>query len=114
MKYYLAGAMRGYKDFNFPAFHKAAAMLRAEGHEVFSPADNDISKHGEDLFKSADGSEAEIKSKGFSKRRAFYDDTRYICLEAEAIALLPGWENSAGAQAEWALAKALGLEFRYL
>ena len=46
---------------------------------------------------------------GFSLREALAADTQYIALVADAIALLPGWEKSAGANAEMALAHALGL-----
>lgn len=107
--------MRGYKDFNFPAFHAAAATLREQGHEVFSPAENDLKKHGAEALKSETGNEAEATANGgFSLRDALYDDTKYICLEAEGIAMLPGWEKSTGAQAEWALARALGHQVIYL
>ena len=51
---------------------------------------------------------------GFNLREALADDCEYICRNATAIALLPGWENSKGARAEHALAVALGLECIYL
>ena len=38
---YLSGAMRGFPRNNFPAFDHAARLLRYDGYEVFSPADND-------------------------------------------------------------------------
>lgn len=44
---YIAGPMTGLPDFNFPAFHAAAAAWRAAGWEVFNPAeefDGDTSK----------------------------------------------------------------------
>jgi predicted RNase H-like HicB family nuclease len=113
MKIYLAGPMQGYKDFNFPAFMEAATTLRAQGHSVFNPAERDVAAHG-DSFASATGNLQDIQHTGFSLRDALYHDTKFICLEAEAIALLPGWENSKGARAEHALAVALGHRTIYL
>ncbi|MGB3485339.1 MAG: DUF4406 domain-containing protein [Mycobacterium sp.] len=51
MKIYVAGPMRGIPEFNFPAFHAAAAKLRADGHHVFNPAERDIETHGVDISK---------------------------------------------------------------
>ena len=116
MKIYLAGPMRGYPEFNFPAFHEAARNLRSLGHVVFSPAEKDNERHGKDISSgnaTGDVTMAE-KDHGFSLRVALGDDLAWICAEAEAIALLPGWENSSGAAAEFATAKALGLKFIYL
>ena len=39
MKIFIAGPMSGIKDYNRPAFHAAAAKLRAKGHEVVSPSE---------------------------------------------------------------------------
>lgn len=115
MKIYLAGPMQGYPEFNFPTFHKAAAYLRLQGHFVFSPAERDIERHGMDISKGAmKGELAEIAHTGFSLGQALADDTNFICLEADAIALLPGWEQSGGALAEWSLAKTLKRKFIYL
>jgi len=114
---YLAGPMQGIPEFNFPAFHKAAAYLRKQGHTVFNPAEKAIEGHGgEDISKgNKTGSVKKAESEyGFSLRQALAEDTEFICLEAKAIAMLPGWEYSTGACAEWALAKALGHKFIYL
>jgi hypothetical protein len=100
MKIYLAGPMRGKPCSNFAAFDYAAYKLRAQGHEVFSPADHDRSL----------GLTGEDEAAAIAVSRDLFDaDTHYICKEAHAIALLPGWEQSEGATAENALAKALGL-----
>lgn len=111
MKIYVAGPMRGIPEFNFPAFHVAAAKLRAEGHLVFNPAERDIQHHGVDISKgNINGCEEQAaKQHGFNLREALKDDLEFICLHAEAVAVLPGWESSKGAQAEVATAKALGL-----
>lgn len=112
MKIYVAGPMRGIPEFNFPAFHAAADMLRFEGHEVFNPAEKDNEKHGTDISKgNATGDEAIAKAEhGFNLREALGADLAWICAEADAVALLPGWENSKGARAEAATAMALGLK----
>ncbi len=110
MKIYLAGPMRGYRNFNFAAFDFAAERLRAHGHEVFSPADHDREVIGADALINATGDEDQLaRETRYTINDALAADTTYICREAEAVALLPGWENSNGAQAERALAVALGL-----
>lgn len=111
MKVYLAGPMRGIPEFNFPAFHSGAAKLRSEGHEVFSPAEYDIECHGVDISKRNQTGDEEqaAKEHGFNLRKALAADLNWICAHADAVALLPGWENSKGAAAERATAIALGL-----
>jgi hypothetical protein len=109
MKIYLAGPMRGYPNFNFPAFDYAAERLRQEGHLVFSPADHDRSVDPRIEDNPTGDEDLAAKVTGFSIRDALAADTSWICNEADAIALLPGWEKSSGATAERALAVALGL-----
>lgn len=98
---YIAGPMTGLPQYNFPAFMAAAAKLRAQGHTVFNPAENDLLRYGSNFLDNPTV---------FDPRKTFGDDTRWICEYADAIALLPGWENSTGVKAELALAKALHLE----
>lgn len=106
---YVAGPMRGIADFNFPAFDEASTILRVLGFTVFNPADRDRDIHGPDVNKSATGNLADVEHTGFSLRDALGADTAWIAQHADAIAVLPGWENSRGAKAEVALAHALGL-----
>jgi hypothetical protein len=112
MKIYLAGPMRGRPEFNFPAFRQAAAALRAAGHQVFSPAERDIERHGADISvgNHSGDEEAAARKYGFDLRVALGEDLAWICAHADAIALLPGWRGSKGATAERAAAFALGLQ----
>lgn len=105
MKVYLAGPMRGYENYNFPAFMAGAAFLRNEGHEVFNPAENDIAKGYVTI--TADGTVSDGES---NMRDCIMDDLTYIARQAEAIALLPGWEDSSGCRAEIALAQFLSID----
>ena len=89
MRIYLAGPMRGLPGLNFGSFHMYATRLRAEGHEVFSPA--------------------EVKLPQDNIREIFAVEMEWLCRKAEAVYLLPGWEKSKGANAERALAVALDL-----
>lgn len=93
-KVYVSGPMRGYSQFNFPAFHLATAKLRAAGHEVFNPAERDET--------------SEEQGRKFSIREALADDCLWICENASALFMLKGWDESKGAQAERALAEAIG------
>jgi hypothetical protein len=111
--------MQGIPEFNFPRFHAVTAALRANGHTVFNPAEKDIERlGGHDLSEgNVTGSLTEANKVGFSLRQALAEDTNFICLEANCIMMLPGWEKSNGAQAEHRLAVALiseGMELLYL
>ena len=91
---YLSGPMTGLPEYNYPLFRRVAADLRKEGHRVYNPAEF---PHKGD-------------PKDFPIRRAFAAYSAFICLEADTIVLLPGWENSRGAKAERALADNCGLD----
>jgi hypothetical protein len=112
LRIYVAGPMRGIPEFNFPAFNAVSATLKAMGHTVFNPAEKDNERHGVDISKGnmAGCEEVAAKEHGFNLREALGLDLAWICAEADAIALLPGWRNSKGATAEHATAIALGLE----
>lgn len=92
MKTYLSGPMSGIEDNNFPAFHKWAALLRTQGHDVISPA--------------------EIQEAG-TWELCLRTDMREM-LECEAIALMPGWENSKGANLELHVAHRVGMKVIHL
>ena len=115
---YLAGPMQSIPEFNFPRFNAIAAILRTSGNTVFNPAEKDIERLGHDLSKGNDTGSLDVANKqGFSLRQALAEDTNFICLEANVIMMLPGWETSKGARAEHALATALlteGMEIVYL
>lgn len=89
---YISGPMSGMPDLNFPAFHAAAAALRAAGYVVVNPAE-----FGEGEGKTwADYLRKDI--------RALMDCTD--------IALLDGWESSRGARLERHIALELGMRVR--
>ena len=104
-KVYVAGPMRGIKDFNFPAFDEASAYLRALGATVVNPADHDR-ENGFD-GTGMTGHE-DLSAHGFDVREALKWDLEQVS-DSDAVAVLEGWENSSGAKAEVALAHALGV-----
>lgn len=86
--------------FNFPAFDAGAKELRADGHEVISPAE---------LDRQSGINEHDARLPIDFLRWAMKRDLAAIC-ECDGIALLPGWEKSSGVAVELALAKLLGLD----
>lgn len=89
-KIYLAGPMTGLPDFNYPAFHAAAAKLRALGHEVLNPAENPVPACG--------------TWQGYMRMAL----TQLV--QCECVVLLPGWSDSRGALIERKLAQVLFME----
>lgn len=94
-KYYLAGPMTGYPEFNVPAFREAKLNLEAKfGFEIQLPydIDNKIDPNwqwGDYLAK----------------------DIQLICNECMGIVLMPEWERSRGAKLEIAAALMQSLKF---
>lgn len=103
---YVAGGMRGYDKFNFPAFDAARDQWVAKGYNVISPADIDRHSGVHEGTPVADV----VDSRPFVFRDFW---AIYFLAMADrsrnGIVLLPGWERSTGAKAEQALAKWLGL-----
>lgn len=87
---YLAGPMSGLPEFNYPAFHAAAAVLRAQGHHVENPAENPQPACG--------------TWQGYMRM-----SLRQIAA-CDCLYMLPGWRGSRGARIEHGLALDLGLE----
>lgn len=103
---YVAGPMRGYVKFNFPAFNEARNRLVKKGWTVISPADIDKAS-GIDEDDPSEGSQDRQHTFAYRDFHALH----YLRPEhGDAIAMLPGWENSAGATAEFFLARWLGLK----
>lgn len=95
---YIAGPMTGYEDYNYPAFNAAAERWRAAGWHVFNPAEHDQPTAEQEATLTAD----EI--------RALYMrmDIGWV-MQSDAVALLPGWQASKGANVEVAVARILNL-----
>lgn len=94
IRVYLAGPMTGLPALNFPAFHAAAASLRASGYEVVNPAEiNADPNAGWNACMRADIAQL---------------------VTCDQIALLPGWERSRGATIEARLAADLGMRRIYI
>lgn len=99
--YYLAGPMRGYPEYNFPAFREAAESLRGKGYNIISPHELD-EEIGFDPAHS-------LECNQFSMVDAVKRDVNAI-INSHGIILLPGWERSTGATAEAFMARWLQKE----
>ena len=92
MKIYIAGPMTGIPHYNRTAFFEAAGRLIAAGHEPINPA----------TIPDTDG-------------WGYTDYLRVairMLLDADGIALLPGWTNSRGARLEAHIAARIGITAR--
>lgn len=102
MKIYLSGPMRGYAQYNYPAFHHYAKTIRSKGHVVISPAEMDLEIDKTDIHSVTADTPPPYSFSHYMKR-----DLPAIC-DCEAIATMPGWEKSQGATLEVYVARKLG------
>ena len=102
--------MTGLPENNYPAFHEAARTLRAKGHAVVNPAE--IHPHGRLRRLLHRVLRALRLTRGQPTAPTWADymraDIRAL-VACEAIALLPGWEQSRGARREVSIAEDLGM-----
>lgn len=91
---YICGPMSGVVERNFPAFMRAASQLRELGFTVVNPAE----LHGDPAtLTDAD------------RCNYLRVDIAALVSECSKVATLPGWETSAGARLEVAIATELGM-----
>jgi hypothetical protein len=90
VRVYIAGPMTGYPEYNFPAFHHTAQVMRDIGYTVISPAELEEGKLGETWE--------------YYMRR----DLPLLCT-CDMVVVLEGWEKSRGARLEVQTARALGI-----
>lgn len=103
MRLYLAGPMRGYPLFNFPAFTRAAGLLRAAGYTVWSPHERDLDAG----IDPAAHSDTRVSPEGFDLCAALAEDMKQV-LQADGLVALKGWHRSLGTSAEILTALATG------
>lgn len=97
MRIYLAGPMRGYPEYNFPAFDDHARRLRNAGYTVWSPADHDRGQ----------GFDEKTDEAGELKDYMKVDLVEVLC--SDAVAVLDGWTESQGARLEVHVARECGI-----
>ncbi len=101
MKLYLAGPMTGKPQFNYPLFDRVAAALRAEGYEIFSPAEMDNPEVRAEAMANMTGIMPETnKISGETWGDFLARDVKLIADELDGIILLPEWDTSQGARLE--------------
>lgn len=102
MKIYIAGPMTGIPQFNVPFFDQVANELRGLGYDVISPAELDSPEMRAAALKSTDGALAPLeKATKETWGEVLARDVRVLSDHGvEAIALLPGWQKSRGANLE--------------
>lgn len=108
MKVYIAGPMRKYSLYNFPAFDRAAAGFRDLACEVISPADLDRAI-GFDPVDLPEDFDWDTIPDGFDVDACLQRDINAL-RQCDVIYLLDGWKDSTGSKMERAVAEFLQLD----
>lgn len=109
MKLYISGPMRGIPAYNFPAFDSLADYLRSRNYEYINPADHDreVDPDCEQRPDFATGDPSLANLDNFHQLLG-WDLAQIASPECDGVVMLPGWENSTGAQHERYVAEACG------
>ncbi|MVW44813.1 DUF4406 domain-containing protein [Escherichia coli] len=91
MRVFISGPMRGYTGLNRAAFDAAERMLKSHGHVALNPA---------------------VLTDGLTQAQ-YMDISLAMVRCADAVLMLSGWEASASARTEHALAEKLGHRILY-
>lgn len=107
-KCYLAGAMRGHPNLNFPAFNEAEKFLNSDGWEVINPAAVDWEHDESWTTNDPNVADENYEITTADCRRVVRRDVNYLLSlrreNNDALIMLPGWETSIGATAEYQIA----------
>jgi hypothetical protein len=106
---YIVGPMRGVPEYNYPAFFAAEEALAARGWSpIYNPArmdiDEDEEKYAERTLEEQKLHDTAHAARRFARRDVDVLLNKLCAEDGDAIVLLPGWDNSAGARAEHAVA----------
>lgn len=110
-RFYASGPMSGHPGYNFWSFDAAEAALTFLDHDVVSPA-----QHDRELYPGIDETPECIAGTpldGLAYANVLGWDFKQI-VDCDGIVMLPGWENSVGAQAELFVARAVGKRVLHL
>ena len=111
MRVYIAGKMRGVKDFNKYAFNDAENYLIELGFDAVNPVAIDESNGI--VLVSETGDIADIEGFTLNDLKDVIRRDVEAVIGCDAVYMLNGWETSKGARAERAIALWLGLVVMY-
>jgi len=97
---FLSGPMTGRKDFNHSEFNKTAQQLRARGFVVWNPAE---------LYEGSLKYPREKYQRNNLNELTAPSGVRGCGVSYDAVAVLPGWQQSHGSALEVAVARELGI-----
>lgn len=100
MKLYVCGPMSHRPQFNIPAFDAAAEALRALGHEVINPAEEDSPAVRAAALASPHGDPADLIPTGETWGDMLARDVKIVADGIDGVVVLPGWHASRGARLE--------------
>lgn len=109
MRLYISGPMRGIPCYNFPEFDSLADYLTDRGYQYINPADHDrVVEPDLEVTKHYLAGDPSLNDRDNFHQLLGWDLAQIASPECDGVVMLPGWENSTGAQHERYVAEACG------